>query len=230
MPRNGPLLRREVMHTARRAIEILEDEGFTCCLFGSTACAEYGMRNRTPKDVDLVVMNAEEQDIDPEELKYILVSADDNFYLVDSRDPNADYRVLWYRLRGHDRRCKVDILVPGLLSIPEFDETEINRTDSPQGLPLMPLLTLILLKLRGWSDHRQDDRHWMQAKVPEDEGDIAELLQIASEEYGLSVADEEHWWPDWFVDESKERMAEFVDEWPEIAEEWMALGFDFIVH
>lgn len=39
---------REVRKVARAVITILEDNGFICSLFGSAACAIYGMDNRQP--------------------------------------------------------------------------------------------------------------------------------------------------------------------------------------
>jgi len=40
---------REVRRAARAAITILNDNDFSCCLFGSLACHIYGVKYRDPK-------------------------------------------------------------------------------------------------------------------------------------------------------------------------------------
>ncbi|TFK21752.1 hypothetical protein FA15DRAFT_597351 [Coprinopsis marcescibilis] len=221
-----PLRRSQVLQVARRAIRVLESQGYECCLFGSTACALYGMQNRTPKDVDLIVMNPDQYfGTNTEYLKDILVENDSNFYLVNSRNPSATYRVLWYRLpRQSEQRCKVDILVPGLLSIPHLNQEELGAPEPETDLPVLPLLTLLLLKLRGWTDHREDERYWVQEKVPEDEDDIEEMLDLAMSKYSAYVEDEVGLWSRSFQEESSERISEYIQEWPGTMDSWDALG------
>jgi hypothetical protein len=43
-----PLTGREIRKAARAAVTVLEANGLSCCLFGSAACAIYGMENREP--------------------------------------------------------------------------------------------------------------------------------------------------------------------------------------
>lgn len=43
-----PLTGKEVRRAARAAVAVLEANGLDCCLFGSAACAIYGMENREP--------------------------------------------------------------------------------------------------------------------------------------------------------------------------------------
>ena len=120
------------------------------------------------QDVDVVVMNAEDFGYDAETIKYELTRANPRFYLVDSRDPHATHRVLWYRLGGPNstRRCKVDVLVPGLLSIPRIDSSDFLYPENQPAIMLMPFTTLLILKLRGWWDHLNDEaRPWMREKV-----------------------------------------------------------------
>lgn len=173
-------------------------------------------------------MNADDFGYDPEDIKYQLTCSNDRFFLVDSRDPNADYRVLYYRLGGPDsrRRCKVDILVPGLLSIPYVPQDEFIYADNQPRVPLMPLMTLLVLKLRGWWDHLNDDRRpWMREKVVQDEEDIEEMLEMAVNE-GDSVWDgDREWWDADFVRDALDWIAEYVEAWPETEQDWAYLGF-----
>ncbi|KAH6906207.1 hypothetical protein BKA70DRAFT_1564553 [Coprinopsis sp. MPI-PUGE-AT-0042] len=228
MPRIGPLLWREIKQTAREAIESLQNEGLHACLFGSAACSFYGMQNRVPNDVDVVVMNADDFGYNPENIKYQLTCSNNRFFLVDSRDPHADYRILYFRLGGPDsrRRCKVDILVPGLLSIPNIPPDGFTYAANHPRIPLVPMMTLILLKLRGWWDHWNDDtRPWMREKAAQDEEDIEEMLSMAVHE-GYSVWDgDREWWDEEFIKDALDWIEEYVENWPETEEDWRHLGF-----
>jgi hypothetical protein len=86
-----------------------------------------------------------------ERLKALLVTANPDFYLVAAKTPGATYRVLWCRLTGYRRSCKVDILLPGIMNIPRVPRELIKRV---QNLPVMPLAGILLLKLQAWEDHR----------------------------------------------------------------------------
>ncbi|KAF6753635.1 hypothetical protein DFP72DRAFT_901067, partial [Ephemerocybe angulata] len=70
-----PLQSNEITRVAKAAVEVVQELGFTCCLFGSAACWYYGMRNRVPNDVDLVVMEDPEE-YDTENIKRLIVSRD----------------------------------------------------------------------------------------------------------------------------------------------------------
>ncbi|KAJ3548212.1 hypothetical protein NMY22_g1339 [Coprinellus aureogranulatus] len=235
MPYSDPLFDRDIAHVAKAATDALRENGFTCCLFGSAACYYYGMRNRTPNDVDIVVME-DPDDYDVEDIKQSLVDTDDNFFLVPAGNPRDTFKVLWYRLprrNGSQKRCKVDILLPGpeFLSIPRLDSEEIYYTQRSR-MPLIPLLTLILLKVRGWSNHRSDHRQRMQDKVPQDEEDLEEMLEIAKNK-NARVENEEGLWEDWFSEEAMEWVSEYIDEFPLSEYDWADIGFgspDFQVY
>lgn len=160
---------------------------------------------------------------DPEDIKDIIESYDNNFYLVPSANPANTYRILWYAL-PRERTCKVDILVPGLLSIPRIPVRRIVYQDPFPDIPVMPFLALLLLKLRGWTDHRADSRQYMLDKVPVDEEDIEELLSLAVEEYEVHLRSEK-WLPAWFVQEARERVEEYIEESPDSREFWSEIGF-----
>jgi hypothetical protein len=164
--------------------------------------------------------------MDSEDIKDLFESADDRFYLVPSANPSNTYRVLWYELWG-GRVCKVDILTPGTLSIPDIPIQHIVYQDAFPDIPVAPFLCLLLLKLRGWTDHRDDDRQYMNDKVPVDEEDIEELLDLAVAVYDVHLGIEsEEWMPEWFVEEAKERVAEYVQEWPNSGGSWQEIGFE----
>ncbi|KZT08224.1 uncharacterized protein LAESUDRAFT_649859 [Laetiporus sulphureus 93-53] len=212
----------EIRGIAQQAVSIFADYGYDCCLFGSTACALYGATRR-PNDVDLIVLTNE----DTEDLKRILVNEDSRFFLVPSRNPRATYEVLWYTLpSGRNRRrrtCKVDILTPGgNLDLPHVPRQHIKRE---QQLPVMPLLPLLLTKLRGWTDHRDSHRQDMQDKQWVDVEDIDELLAITCNTRTHITKDNLRWLPEDFVAASQERALEYVEEYPNSALYWETLGF-----
>lgn len=181
------------------------------------------------QDVDLVVLT---NNYDQEELKQLLVDGDGDFYLVPSQNPSATYSILWCRLpsytsgrrgRGRAQRgCKVDILVPGVLNIPNVPRRRIKMIS---GLPVMPLIPLLLLKLQGWSDHRDSRRADMQEKQYVDAEDIQELLEIAVERGQQVWQDNLSWMPRSLVWDSEVRVEEFREEYPESMMDWEAIGF-----
>lgn len=163
---------RELRLVARSAISILYWRyGLTCCLFGSMACMLYG-NSRTPNDVDIIVMTNSHT---AEDLKSIL-SRYPNFYLRPSRIPGETYNVLFYQLDPL-RFCKVDILVPGTINIPFMPK---RRLVWRSGFLVPPILVLLILKVQGWSHHRDSPRADMQQKQHVDIEDIDELVYIAA--------------------------------------------------
>lgn len=133
------------------------------------------------QDVDIVVTPDDYQQLDPEEIKKSIVSADDRYFLKASGRPGATYRVLYCRLPGwrtERRRVKVDILVPptpnlGIPRVLSHDAFVIN------GIPVMPLFDLLVLKMQGRRDHSASRRPDFRAKVPGDISDVRALLDQA---------------------------------------------------
>ncbi|CCM01380.1 uncharacterized protein FIBRA_03430 [Fibroporia radiculosa] len=174
------------------------------------------------RDVDLIVFCGE----NPERLKAVLTEVDEDFYLVPSRSRTADYEVLWCALPTEDedtpRGCKVDILVPGLLEIPDIPTEHIEDRD---GLPVMPLLPLLMMKLKGWFDHRNSSRPDMRDKQVVDVVDIDELLAISCD-YSTHIRNDELWWlPEDFITTTQDRVYEYVEDFPDSALYWQNLGF-----
>ncbi|KAG6889598.1 hypothetical protein C0995_016124 [Termitomyces sp. Mi166 len=218
-PSNNVLTGKDIRKAARAAVAALKEHGLDACLFGSAACAIYGTENREPNDVDIIVIT----EMDPEDIKELILVWDDRFYLVPSANPRNTYSVLWFTVSSR-KTCKVDILIPGLLSIPNIPVSKISYIEPFQDIPVVPFLVLLLLKLRGWTDHRVDHRQHMRDKVEVDEEDIEELLELAVQEYGANL-DRERWLPKWFVEEMQERVQEYVEEWPDSENNWRNLGF-----
>ncbi|KAH7878792.1 uncharacterized protein C8R40DRAFT_1086952 [Lentinula edodes] len=194
MPMRYPVTSSE-LHTATQAtIEGLKSLRLDCCLVGSVACCAYGM-SRVPNDIDMVVLTSR---YTQEELKNLLVQYNSTFYLIASKDPLATYRVLWFRLAGYRRSCKVDLLLPGTMNIPSVDPSRIYRVGNTRQTdniyfsvlsakyPLMPFLPLLLLKLQAWQDHGESAKLFMRDKQPTDVQDILELLRLAEQNYALS--------------------------------------------
>ncbi|KAI0325837.1 hypothetical protein GY45DRAFT_1329788 [Cubamyces sp. BRFM 1775] len=212
----------EILEIADQAVDIFRNRRLRCCLFGSTACHLFGV-SRTPNDIDLVVFTNQ---YDAEELKEILVEEDSDFYLVPSRNPRASYSVLWCRLRSSGRRrrkCKVDILVPPTLNIPNVPGRRIKIISD---LPVMPLIPLLLLKLQGWYDHRESHREDMQEKQYVDVDDISELLQIAIDRGQDVRQDNLGWLPERMREDAQGHVWDFVEEYPNMADNWTMVGFD----
>ena len=161
---------------------------------------------------------------DREDIKELFESTDKRFYLVPSAHPSNAYQVLWFTL-SDERACKVDILTPGVISIPDIPVECIMYQYTFPDIPIAPFLCLLLLKLRGWKDHLEDPRKYMNDKVPIDEDDIEELLELAVAEYAVHLRTEE-WMPAWFVEEAKGRVADYVQRWPDTADSWQEIGFE----
>ncbi|CAL1712784.1 unnamed protein product [Somion occarium] len=174
----------EVLSVAQEATRIFASMGLQCCLVGGVGCLLYGCI-RTPGDVDLVVVT---YSYGQESLKNFLVAKNSNFYTRASKQIGATWRVLYYRLPGYRRSCKIVYL---------------------SDLPVMPLIPLLLLKLQAWSDHRASYRLDFQAKQHTDARDILRLLKIAVRK-GEHL-DKVAWLPSTFVDAGKERVVKFQD-------------------
>ncbi|KAJ3824754.1 hypothetical protein EV361DRAFT_878777 [Lentinula raphanica] len=215
---------KEVRRAARRAVTIFRQHGMSSCLFGSLACHIWGMTYRDPKDVDLIVLDNGWSDT--EDLKELLVGADDNFYLVPSRDPDATYRVLHYMV-GPGRSCKVDILTTGnstSLELPPVPINEVIYVRPFNDLPVMHVLPLLLMKLQGWVDHRHSPKPYEQAKVRQDVADIRAMLEIAIDQQ-VHVEDQEvDWMPYYFVGQMRNRVDEYIRRFPESQQDWESLG------
>jgi len=158
-----------------------------------------------------------------EAIKRRLCQEDDRFYTVRARNPRNRWKVLYWRTDSDEpdfERFKIDILVPGVLDLPNVHPHYIIKFDR---LPCAPLHLLLLHKLKGWDDRRYSRRPDFLAKLPGDVRDIRDLLQIANR-LGLNVTNPKPYITDSFRDDSYERITEFSYEHPEHIPLWMGLG------
>ncbi|KAK1216411.1 hypothetical protein PQX77_020964 [Marasmius sp. AFHP31] len=234
----------EVRTTTAALTKALEALKLRCCLVGGVACSSYG-NSRTPNDVDMVVLDCVWTQ---EELKRQLVATDPNFFTVASKDPYATYRVLFYRLldstlshlytssrssnvrnyssysRSSYKRCKVDLLLPGIMNIPSVPKDRIPFDRRSQ--PLMPFLPLLLLKLQAWQDHGESTKDYMRRKQPIDVADITEMLNLAATKYPRVKLDKDkEWLPESFVEAARTRVRLFIRKHSYTKEHWRRLGF-----
>jgi len=231
---------KEIEKVARVTTATLAEYGLECCLFGSTACAMYGasrvpnvglcmrrtllsISTTTTQDVDVIVLNLWTS-WDVEDVKQLLERENENFFLVPSTNPRNTYQVLWYSLSTRNfRACKVDILVPGTVDIPQIPISSTTYTSDRDRIPLVPFMVLLLLKLRGWDDHRNHHRQDMIDKQHVDVQDINELLGMCNDEDHLS---NESWLPKWFIKKSRKRVRQYVNSFPNSANDWRSIGFE----
>lgn len=181
-----------------------------------------------------------------EQIKALLVNGDpSHFYLRLPRDPMAPYRILYYRKSYPGTWCKVDILVPGIMNLPNIpsalpvlrsaviDDARASRgtrncLTTPSDIPVVPFSLLLLLKLQAWADHRVATELYKRVKQHQDASDVQLLLQSKGLIKELSRTQP---WRDasLFSQEfqrlSKERVKSYCNEYPVRAALWQRLGF-----
>ncbi|KAF8631098.1 hypothetical protein AX17_005143 [Amanita inopinata Kibby_2008] len=213
-----------IQTVAESTINALRHLGYNSCIVGSVGCYLWGMRNRVPQDVDIVVLDLK---VDPEEIKRQIIAADNRFYLVGPQDLHADYKVLWFRLTGSSGQhiqCKVDILKPKEgLAIPNVPVERIIRIKNYANMPVMPFVPLLYLKVQAWRHHQTSDKAHFRVKVPQDERDINEMLNIAVDRKDLGFyrrSDVSSWMPNWIDDIGKRHVEQHKRDHPETAASW----------
>ncbi|KAG6888857.1 hypothetical protein C0995_005278 [Termitomyces sp. Mi166 len=168
-PISNPTRTQMVIMAAKDSVRLLYKCGWRSAIFGGLACFLYG-NTRAPNDVDLLVLLPPGSTVTAEELKQNLVVLDpDHFFTTPSKDPSAAYRILWYRLTNYPAQtaktsCKVDLLLPGVMNLPNFPPSLIHWDE---GLPLVPFSLLLLQKLQAWDDHRRsrDPIKWQRQRT-----------------------------------------------------------------
>ncbi|KDQ29781.1 hypothetical protein PLEOSDRAFT_167606 [Pleurotus ostreatus PC15] len=226
MAPNPPLTSEEVLRVTRASINILNVLRYDFCLFGSAACNYYGMNSRVAQDVDILVLA---WDVDEEWLKEEFVQRDKNLYRVDSVKPEATYTVLWYELPD-ERKCKVDLLHFGVMGIPGMppDIAYYVRSRGYRKIPLLPLIPLLFLKLIGWRKRARSILwHWRK-KVPNDEEDILNLLDIAISRPDIGHLSSVPWITTAFRRRARLQISRFVQKYPDSIAKWRAIGFRFL--
>ena len=155
-------------------------------------------------------------------LKNMLVSGGNDFYTRPSKTIGATYRLLFCRLPSLyiRRSCKVDVLIPGIMNIPHLPAARIVRND---GLPVLPFLVLLILKVQGWWDHRNSDRSDYRAKQHQDSSDVDAMLAIGKrrgEDFSLLRT----WLSDDFTRHGQKIILEYIAMHGR-REMWEVLGF-----
>ncbi len=209
----------------KASISILKYLRYEFCLFGSAASNYYGMSSRVAQDVDILVLA---RDVDAEWLKEIFVQRDKNFYRVNSVKPEATYTVLWYEL-SDERKCKVDLLHFGVMGIPCMPPGIAYYVRSPgyRKIPLLPLIPLLFLKLIGWRKRARSILRYWRKKVPNDEEDILNLLDIAISRPDIGRLSSVPWVTTAFRRRARRPVGLFVQKYPDSIVKWRVIGFRF---
>ncbi|KAJ3562384.1 hypothetical protein NP233_g9609 [Leucocoprinus birnbaumii] len=218
-----------VFMAAKATITILRQCGIRCAVFGSFACKLYG-DFRYPNDVDfLITQPIHAPFIDAEQVKRLIVENDpSHFYLKLPRDPHAPYRILHYRLDSGLQHCKVDILLPGTIYLPNLLEPSRNTQITViEGIPLVPFSLLLLHKLQGWADHEVSNEAHKRRKRVQDAADVRRLLAM---DKWVRVLRETRPWKDKnlfceeFQELTKVRVKAYCARFPKRRRPWEELG------
>ena len=95
------------------------------------------------------------------------------------------------------------------------------------GLPVMPMIPQLLLKVQGWSDHRASHRTDMQLKQYVDVEDIDQLLAIAVDEGASVRAGECAWLPGSMTAAAPTRLWSYtLRASVNTKDQWRRLGFE----
>lgn len=167
------------------------------------------------QNVDLVVLTTTASQ---ETLKALIVDADPSFYTVAAKTPGTTHCVLWYRFSLH-RNCEVNIILSNAMAIPSVPSHHIELVE---GLPVMPLAGVLLLKLQAWQDHCDSAQEYANLKQHVDAADIRQMLRAALT-CRMRPAKED-WLPDMIVTAGRERVALFLVSHADTAPEWRKLG------
>ncbi|KAI0033602.1 hypothetical protein K488DRAFT_47428 [Vararia minispora EC-137] len=192
----------DIRAIALKTITLFEKRGLSSCLVGSAATILWGVP-RVPNDIDLVVMTTAHAQ---EGLKRLLAADDSDFELRPSRNPRNTYKVVWCKVPGSSyKKCKVDILVPGIMNIPLIHTSRL---------------------LQAWDDHRSASlrRPDLREKQYVDAEDINILLSIARRR-GMHRRDGVGYLPSSFLSAADVRVRSYVLSYPQSMTAWKAVGF-----
>ncbi|KAG9077861.1 hypothetical protein FRC06_008659 [Ceratobasidium sp. 370] len=220
----------DIVEATNAAVRVFEAQGTPICALGGLACKLLG-NPRTPNDTDLLILDAVSSQ---EQIKRVLINANSRFYLVPAKDPLATYKVLWYRT-ATDVRVKVDLLQPGVMSIPNISSSEIEYKNTGNAsaygtysgtqarIPIAPFGLVLLLKLQAWEQHRDSPEYRFQQKQYTDACDIDVLLPLAVA--GRVKFDS---LPEEFMREARKRVVSYTRIHPQSKQSWQQLGFKVV--
>ncbi|KAF9466146.1 hypothetical protein BDZ94DRAFT_1252213 [Collybia nuda] len=215
----------------KMTIDILKDIGCSGAIFGSLACFLYG-NQRSPNDVDVLVLPPDGVIVSMEDIKSVIVELDPaHLFLISARDPQATYRILYFRLTDGlgvltpRTSCKVDIVAPGNMHLPPLPSDMINWDE---GLPLIPFSLLLLQKLQNWDDHRKSLNELKRLKQVTDFEDIEDLFELSE----IKALQSSSPWSDRqvfstkFEALSRDRVKQYCFLFPDSADGWRSIGFE----
>ncbi|KAF9540264.1 hypothetical protein CPC08DRAFT_770826 [Agrocybe pediades] len=220
---------------AKKVVKILQEAGVECALFGSLACFLYGNK-RPPNDLDILIFPPSGRLMTAEYLKQVVANGDPDHFTLDWGKNTAaahPYRVLYYSVDSglapantfHKDKCKVDILLPGIMHLPHLSKSEIKWKND---LPVIPFSLLLLQKLQGWDDHRRLPEPYQCEKSITDASDVHALLKL---EHVVPLRFAKPWgdralFSEEFISLSIRRVKEFTELFPSCKDDWLRLGFE----
>ncbi|KAF8060638.1 hypothetical protein FPV67DRAFT_1423089 [Lyophyllum atratum] len=220
---------------AETTVDVLHENRFPCAIFGGMACELYG-NPRFPNDVDILVLPPDElASTTQEQIKDMLVEKrPDNFVIRAARDPEATYRVLFFRPTKDSRiarltSSKVDILLPGVMHLPALAPAAIVMQSR---MPVVPFAVLLLQKLQAWDGHRLAGEERYKKKAPVDANDLSWMLGSSGIGRILTDTRTHGLWSDrgLFSEEfeviSRGRVKAFCAAFPSWSDAWAKLGFE----
>lgn len=162
------------------------------------------------------------------QLKQLILRANSrNFFLKMPRDPQAEYRILYFRQYHLGPECKVDILTPGIMNLPIVAPQKIVWVLE---IPLVPFSLLLLHKLQGWHDHHIAEEKHKNHKQQQDAGDLRRMMAFRGHIDALCKASEpwgdEELFSDEFLRVTRERVETYCKAFPGRVEDWIQLGFE----
>lgn len=235
-----------VLRAAVDATRLLRDSGYSCAIFGSTAFYLHGIKHQAsvciPTVIDFQVRyaNALLQDLDilvpsSEEAETVnrrLVSQDPHFYLRKCKTRGRTYQILNYQQYLHNgeeivsESTKVNIVMAGTMLLPFLLGSTVMR----EGLPVLPLEVLLLLKLHAWHDHMIAPELYKQIKLTANVADIRLTLKTVL----LSLTGTERSWArvalSFFQEEFRritiDSVKFFCSVFADCRDDWYKLGFE----
>ncbi|KAG6888856.1 hypothetical protein C0995_005277 [Termitomyces sp. Mi166 len=229
-PIADPTSTQMAIMAANDSVRLLSKCGWHSAIFGSLACFLYG-NNRAPNDVDILVLPPSASTVTTEDLKQNLVVLDPcHFFLESSKDPHDAHGTLWYRLTNDPARtttaaCKVDLLLPGVMNLPNLPPSLFHWDE---GLPLVPFSLLLLQKLQAWDDHRRsrDPIKWQRQRIDmEDVNGLTGLSAFVPLKFSRPWSDTTLFSPE-FQELTKERVIDYCTSFPSSVSAWKSLGFE----
>ena len=169
------------------------------------------------QDVDVLILNTRH---DKEAIKRMIAK-----YLgfdLEKPSAGANWNFLYYRPNGPAGvQIKIDVLTSGVAELPIFHPSWNEHRD---GLPVAPLLLVLLHKTLGWS-RRLDVPHLNKYKKHlQDATDVINLLELSSQ---MEVAIIDGILPHEFIVQACTWISEFMVQYPgdEIRSYWANIGF-----